>query len=187
MTHSSILERYLSLLTVANEQFPVLDLACGTGRNGLYLVKNNIPTTFSDIRSDALVTVKNNFVGEEFKGTKHLAKYWQIDFEQQDRQLLNDEKYTGVLVFNYLHRPLMSQIKNTVISGGFIFYETFTTNQSQYGRPSNPDFLLRPGELLEHFSGWKVHHHFEGDVDCIIENGNRKSKKAIAQLVAEKP
>ncbi|MFT5756624.1 MAG: tellurite methyltransferase [Alteromonadaceae bacterium] len=183
MTHSLLLERYLPLLNKANEQFPVLDLACGSGRNGLYLIKNSIQTVFSDIREDALISVKNNFVGEDIKRKNHLAQFWQIDFEQPNHHVLSNEKYTGVLVFNYLHRPLMPQIKNTVIPGGVIFYETFTTQQCQYGRPSNPDFLLKPEELLEHFSGWKIHHYFEG----VVNDRNSQSKKAIAQLVAEKP
>ena len=96
---------------------------------------------------------------------------------------LKKETYTGILVFNYLHRPLIVQIKNAIIPEGFIFYETFTSKQSQYGRPSNPNFLLNSGELLEWFAGWKIHHHFEGVVDC----ENNRSQKAIAQIVAEKP
>jgi SAM-dependent methyltransferase len=183
MKHSLLLEKHLPLLNKANEQFPVLDLACGSGRNGLYLVKNDIPTVFSDIKSDALVIVKSHFVREDLKRKNHLAQYWQIDFEQQSHHVLNNEKYTGVLVFNYLYRPLISQIKNTIIPGGCIFYETFTTKQSQYGRPSNPDYLLKSGELREHFSDWKIHYHFEG----VVDGGNGQSKKAIAQLVAEKP
>ncbi len=181
--HSLLLDKYISLFNNANEQFPVLDLACGSGRNGLYLVDHNISTVFSDIRNDALTAVKNNFNDEHLKEKRHLAKYWQIDFEQPSHQLLNNEAYSGVLVFNYLHRPLMAQIKNTIIPGGFIIYETFTHEQSKYGRPSNPDFLLRSGELLEHFSGWKIHHQFEG----VVDGQNNQSKKAIAQLIAEKP
>ena len=181
MTHSLLLEKYLPLLRKTNQQFPVLDLACGSGRNGSFLVNNNIPTTFADISDVALATVKSNFVNDKRK--EHLAKYWQVDFEQHPHQLLNREAYSGVLVFNYLHRPLMAQIKNAIIPEGFIFYETFTSKQSQYGRPSNPDFLLNSGELLECFSGWKIHHHFEGIVTC----ENNQSKKAIAQIIAEKP
>jgi SAM-dependent methyltransferase len=183
MKNSLLLEQYLPLLSKANEEFPVLDLACGSGRNGLYLVKNNIPTVFSDIKSDALVVIKNNFAKEELNRKNHLVQYWQVDFEQPNHHVLNNKKYTGILVFNYLHRPLIPQIKNAIIPGGFVFYETFTTKQSQYGRPSNPDFLLRSGELLEHFSDWKIHHHFEG----VVEGENSQTKKAIAQLIAEKP
>jgi len=183
MKYSLLLDEYLPLLKKANQQFPVLDLACGSGRNGLFLVENNIPTVFADIREAALAAIKDNLLSDELRDKAHLAKNWQVDFEDNDNDSLNKETYTGILVFNYLHRPLMAQIKNAIIPEGFIFYETFTSKQSQYGRPSNPDFLLNSGELLEHFSSWKIHHHFEGIVKC----DNSQSNKAIAQIIAEKP
>jgi len=183
MKHSLLLEQYLPLFTKCNEQVPVIDLACGSGRNGLFLVKNDIATIFADINVTALANIKKTFTDERYINKEHLAKYWQVDFEQDNAQLLHKDAYAGVLVFNYLHRPLMAQIKNTIIPGGFIFYETFTVKQSLYGRPNNPDFLLKSGELFEYFSGWKIHHHFEG----VVYNDSTQSKKAIAQIIAEKP
>lgn len=60
-----------------------------------------------------------------------------------------DEKFAGVIVTNYLHRPLMATLVACVAPGGAFIYETFAAGNEAYGRPSRPDFLLQPGELLE--------------------------------------
>jgi hypothetical protein len=54
-----------------------------------------------------------------------------------------------VVVTNYLHRPLMPTLVEAVAPGGWLLYETFAAGNERFGKPSNPDFLLRPGELLE--------------------------------------
>jgi hypothetical protein len=58
-------------------------------------------------------------------------------------------RYAGVVVTNYLHRPLLPTLVDTLAPGGVLIYETFAAGNERFGRPSNPDFLLRPGELLE--------------------------------------
>ena len=57
--------------------------------------------------------------------------------------------YAGVVVANYLHRPLFPDLLAALAPGGVLIYETFAAGNERYGRPSNPAFLLRPGELLE--------------------------------------
>jgi SAM-dependent methyltransferase len=57
--------------------------------------------------------------------------------------------YAGVVVANYLHRPLFSELIAALAPGGVLIYETFAAGNERYGRPSNPEFLLKPGELLE--------------------------------------
>jgi len=151
-------------------------LASGSGRNGLYLIDNKIPVIFSDIKSDALEITKSLIDSKN----SSLANFWQVDFEQGTNEL-KDKKFSGVLVFRYLHRPLFENIKQAIIPGGIIIYETFTHEQAQYGRPKNPDFLLTKGELTEQFKDWEILHQFEG----VIENEG--SKQAIAQIVAIKP
>jgi hypothetical protein len=64
-----------------------------------------------------------------------------------------------VVVTNYLHRPLMDALLASVAPGGVLIYETFAQGNGQFGKPSNPDFLLAPGELLDKVSragGWHV-------------------------------
>jgi SAM-dependent methyltransferase len=59
--------------------------------------------------------------------------------------------YDGIVVTNYLHRPLFPALAAALAPGGVLIYETFAAGNERFGKPSNPDFLLRPGELLEVF------------------------------------
>ena len=60
-------------------------------------------------------------------------------------------RFCGIVVTNYLHRPLFPHLAASLAEGGVLIYETFMLGNEKYGRPSNPEFLLRPGELLEAF------------------------------------
>ena len=88
--------------------------------------------------------------------------YWCVDFEQPETDPLGGRLFSSILVFRYLHRPLMPAIKSAVQPGGLVMYETFTTDQAALGRPSNPDFLLQPQELERVFQHWDILHLFEG-------------------------
>lgn len=61
--------------------------------------------------------------------------------------------FGAVVVTNYLHRPLFPYLLDALAPGGVLLYETFAAGNERYGRPSNPDFLLQPGELLERVRG----------------------------------
>ncbi len=185
MQRSSLIKKYLPQLQslMADKQSSMLDLACGGGRNGLYLVGNNIPVTFADIKVNALEQVKQSLNGASSE-KQQLAQYWQVDFEQSLISPLQGKSFASIMVFRYLHRPLFEQIKAAIKPSGMIIYETFTEQQARYGRPKNPDFLLRPGELLEQFSNWRILHSFEGVINTGV---NGETKQAIAQIVAIKP
>jgi hypothetical protein len=62
---------------------------------------------------------------------------------------LGTQRFAGIVVTNYLHRPLFPQIAAALQPGGVLLYETFGLGNEKFGRPSNQDFLLKPGELLE--------------------------------------
>jgi hypothetical protein len=102
-----------------------------------------------------------------------------VDLEQEGDNPLPMDTYGGILVFRYLHRPLIPCIKKSLRVGGLLVYETFTVAQTRFGKPRNPDFLLNPGELLEMFEDWEVVYCFEG----VKEDPTR----AVAQLVCRKP
>jgi len=182
LQHSPLIEKYLSQIKCvkADKQLPVLDLACGNGRNGLYLIENDISVTFADVNGEALAQVEQS-LNDLNAGKQKLAQCWQVDFEQAHLTTLQGELFSGVMVFRYLHRPLFEKIKAAIKPGGIIIYETFTEQQAQFGRPKNPDFLLKPKELIEIFSDWKILHSFEGVIDVA-----NNSKQAIAQIVAIK-
>jgi hypothetical protein len=63
------------------------------------------------------------------------------------------ERFAGIVVANYLHRPLFPHLLAALAPAGVLIYETFAVGNERFGRPSNPDFLLKPGELLEAFRG----------------------------------
>ena len=74
----------------------------------------------------------------------------QADLEA-DPWPLDDRRFDGIVVTNYLHRPLLPRL--VAATAGVLIYETFAIGNERFGRPSNPDFLLRPGELLEAVRG----------------------------------
>lgn len=156
---------------------PVLDLACGSGRNGLYLLDLGLSVVFADRQQSQL-----DEIASQCESNKR-ARIWAVDLEQPEGNPLAGRFFAAILVFRYLYRPLMKAIRESIQPGGLIVYETFTTEQPNYGRPSNPDFLLQPGELQETFAGWELLHSFEGISVC--ETSGRE--QAIAQIVARKP
>ncbi|MBL4821960.1 MAG: methyltransferase domain-containing protein [Colwellia sp.] len=183
LQHSALVSQYLKQLKIltATTARPVLDLACGSGRNGLYLIENDIPVTFADVNYAAIEQVQQY---ASLANNKQQADFWSVDFEQVGETPLAGKSFAAIMVFRYLHRPLFEQIKRAILPNGLIIYETFTTAQAQFGRPKNADFLLKAGELADIFADWQIIHCFEG----IVESANDNSQKqAIAQIVARKP
>lgn len=153
---------------------PVLDLACGTGANGLILVNQNIPVVFADRSSTALEAVKQQISKSDLPG-----RLWQVDLEEDGTNPFVGHHFSAIICFRYLHRPLFPALLDAVIPGGLVIYETFTTENRHFGRPNNPDFLLQPGELKELFGDWEVIHHYEGI--------QQHPERAVVQIVARKP
>lgn len=177
MTASNLIVDTLDNLRQLAGEHPVLDLACGSGRNGIYLVRQGLPVVFADRRQDQLDDIAHELQGNE------LAAYWAVDLEEPGRNPLTGRAFAAIAVFRYLHRPLLPAIRGAVLPGGLVIYETFTVDQPRFGRPTNPDFLLRHGELENTFDDWDILHSYEGVHTS--ETGGRE--QAIAQLVARKP
>ena len=117
----------------------ILDLACGGGRNGRHFLASGHAVTFLDKDIEALADLEDN----------PLAEIVCADLETGAPFPLQDHQFDGVVVTNYLWRDILSDICGAVAPGGLLIYETFGTGNEAYGRPRNPDFLLKPGELLE--------------------------------------
>jgi hypothetical protein len=73
----------------------------------------------------------------------------RTDLEDGSPWPFEDGRFSGIVITNYLHRPLFPYIFESLSSGGLLIVETFAHGNAQFGKPSNPDFLLAPGELLE--------------------------------------
>ena len=120
---------------------PVLDLACGGGRHGRYLLDRGYPVTLVDRDISKLADLKDNA----------MAKVFAYDLESGSPWPFADEEFSGVVVVNYLYRPLFPHLLASLRPSGVLIYQTFAQGNEKYGRPRNPDFLLRPDELLQEF------------------------------------
>ena len=120
----------------------VLDLACGGGRHSRWFAGRGHPVTAVD--RDPAISV---WADAETLVTPVIA-----DLENGEWPL-GGQTFGAVVVTNYLHRPLFPHILACVGPGGWLLYETFSAGNERYGRPSNPAFLLRSGELLETVAG----------------------------------
>jgi len=146
-------KKYAALIPVG----PVLDLACGNGRHGRYFLDRGYPVTFVDKDTSAindlsthknaeLITydLENSYL--ETNGLKN------SDLKRDILWPFKENQFSAIVVTNYLHRPLFPHLKTTVKRGGIIIYKTFSTGNEQFGRPRNPDFLLKENELRTEFS-----------------------------------
>ena len=174
MKPAQLLVDHINLFLEKTLAGPVLDLACGEGRNGIFLAQRGLKIVCCDISPRNLREAKNL---AERNGAS--IEVWQADLEKEGNNPLPKDTYGAILVFRYLHRPLIPCIKKALRNGGLLIYETFTIEQPRFGKPRNPDYLLETGELAEMFADWEVIHHFEG----IEENPIR----AVAQIVCRKP
>tara|TARA_B100000427_G_scaffold298821_1_gene280080 strand:+ start:217 stop:759 length:543 start_codon:yes stop_codon:yes gene_type:complete len=172
---SHLLKKHALLFRSLDEGSEVLDLACGGGRNGLFLTSYDISVTFVDNSEIALAEVYAKIRGKN----RDRHKCLRVDLEDGKHCLLDTQTFDAILVFNYLHRPLFPRIKSAISKGGLIFYETFTTEQKQFGRPKNPSYLLKDNELLKNFEDWEIIEYFQGV--------KSSPQRAIASLVARKP
>jgi SAM-dependent methyltransferase len=123
----------------------VLDVACGRGRHSRYLARLGLQVVAVDRDAEALATL----VDVPGVRTHH------ADLEAAAWPFIG-ARFDGVVVTNYLHRPLLEPMVASLAQDGILIYETFAQGNERYGRPSNQDFLLRPGELLEVARGLRV-------------------------------
>jgi len=120
----------------------VLDLACGGGRHARLFAALGHPVLAVDRSDSALLQSQ----GSGITGLR-------FDLEQEGAAAHTDwplvpDRFAGIVVTNYLHRPLFAPLLQSLVSGGVLIYETFAQDNGRFGKPSNPDFLLAPGELL---------------------------------------
>lgn len=118
----------------------VLDVACGGGRHALLFAGRGHPVDAVD-RDPAVVAALAAQAGRS--GINALC----ADIEQGPWPYAG-RQFAGIVVTNYLHRPLMPALMAALAPGGVLIYETFAQGNEAYGRPANPDFLLQRRELL---------------------------------------
>jgi SAM-dependent methyltransferase len=140
------------------ERGPVLDVACGAGRHAMLFAERGLEV-FAVDRDEQRLAAPVHFV--------------KADLEDGGPWPFQGRKFAAVVVTNYLYRPLFARLAESLEEGGVLIYETFMLGNERYGKPSNPNFLLRPGELLVAFAGLAVVAFEQGLVE--------RPKKAVVQ------
>jgi SAM-dependent methyltransferase len=120
----------------------VLDVACGNGRHARHFAALGHPVEAVD-GDPAKVALLAGTPGVSTRTADLEGASWPYP----------GERFEGIVVVNYLHRPLIPQLLASLAPEGILIYETFAAGNERYGRPSNPAFLLQPGELLEAVRG----------------------------------
>lgn len=114
----------------------VLDLACGTGRHAKFL---------ADLGYSVLAVDQDISGVSALNHPKITSKCLNLE---QDQWPLENRLFSGIVVTNYLYRPFIDHLPEMLENGGVLIYETFSVGNEIFGKPSNPNFLLKSGELL---------------------------------------
>jgi SAM-dependent methyltransferase len=147
-------ERFAGLVPTRGE---VLDVACGSGRHARLFAARGHVVTAVDRDAEKIAALR----GE--KGIEAVC----ADLEDRQSWPMAGRRFAGVVVTNYLYRPQLITLVNAVLPGGVLIYETFAAGNETFGKPGNPDFLLKRGELLEAVKGkLSVVAYEDGEVDA---------------------
>ena len=114
----------------------VLDLACGSGRHSELLASSGYQVLAVDQDVSSVDSLANPLITSKC-----------LNLEEAEWPLMDCE-FSGIVVTNYLYRPHLDQLPKMLVDGGVLIYETFALGNGDFGKPSNPNFLLNPGELL---------------------------------------
>jgi tellurite methyltransferase len=146
-----------------------LDVAMGAGHNAIYLAKRGFEVEGVDMSPETV------------SSALELALKSGVTLRTQVADLENNYRiekgaYEVIICFNYLQRSLIPQIRDGLRKGAMVVYETFIVDQAQFGKPKNPDYLLRHNEPLNMFRDLRCLRYREGIVG---------GPKAVASIIAE--
>jgi SAM-dependent methyltransferase len=148
-----------------------LDVACGRGRNAFWLAARGLAVDAIDRNPEAIAAVRQEAADRGLAVTARVA-----DLETSSSAPAQS-CYDLIVVVHYSHRPLLSRLFAALRPGGVLVYETFTRAQARRGKPTNPAFLLEPGELRVLTAGLVRLAEREGTFDG----------RDVASIVARKP
>lgn len=136
-----------------------LDVACGSGRHAVWLAESGLTTTAVDQDAAAIDSLNREAARRGLSLTARV-----VDLES-GQPCLEPASFDVIVVVHYLHRPLVPQLVAALRPGGVLVYETFTRAQALRGKPTNPAFLLEPGELESLVRPLEILARREGDYD----------------------
>ena len=148
----------------------ILDLAGGSGRHTRFLTQKGFK----------LLLLDNDIA--KAKDLQDVENIVLMEYDLEDGSTLPFPKssFQGVVVTNYLYRPIFPQLLNLLDDGGILIYETFAVGNEKYGRPTNPDYLLKSGELISLVSPQMRIIAYE---ECLVR---RPTKAYVQRLTAAK-
>ncbi len=136
-----------------------VDLACGEGRDAVFLAARGL--TVEAIDGSAIALAK----GQRLATTRGLTVTWcHLDLE--GGWLPERRTYALITCHNFLHRPLLAALPDALAPDGILVYATYLAGQERYGHPANPAHLLRPGELRHACTGLEILAYQEGATRC---------------------
>ena len=157
----------------------VLDLACGGGRHAKWLASRGHSVLAVDRDENALALAAGQGISTLHADLEKEGASWPFEAG----------RFAAIVVTNYLHRPLFRHIVASLAQDGVLIYETFAAGNELFGKPSNPDFLLQPGELLQLCAGLRIVAFEDGYVDqpkpamvqriCAIKPGKANSPERL--------
>lgn len=151
LTPSAWVTRFASLIAPAGR---VLDYACGSGRHARWLAQHGFRVDAVDRDGIAL---------QLLQGLPRLETR-ELDLEGEDWPF-ERAGYDGVVVCNYLYRPRFDAMLELLRPGGVLIYETFMAGNERFGKPSRPDFLLQPNELVHRLrEHWTIVAFEQGEI-----------------------
>ena len=145
----------------------ILDLAAGGGRHTRFFRDRGHVVTSVDKLLDGMADLREA-AGIELVEADLEAGAWPLP----------GRRFAGIVVVNYLHRPLLPLLADVLAPGGVLIYETFAVGQGEFGRPSGENYLLRPNELIAVFAPRLTIVAFEHGIDYA------PNPKAVQRLAA---
>ena len=112
----------------------ILDVACGSGRNTRFFLDHGHPVVAVDRNHPKVTAI-------------------EVDLEGDQPWPFQESRFAGIVVTNYLYRPLFPRFIESLDDNGILIYETFAKGNERFGHPKNPDYLLEDGELLQRLAG----------------------------------
>jgi tellurite methyltransferase len=154
-----------------------LDVAMGEGRNAIYLATRGFDVDGVDVDPGAVQRARSaaRKLGAPIRGV--------VGNVEDGTYIIPLEAYEVIAVFNFLHRPLFTDIRDGLKPGGVLVFQTYTTEQPRFGPPTDPAHLLRPGELEQVFDDWEILRLRQE----IEPAGPGRRARAVAGIVARKP
>lgn len=167
------------LVRAANGLAPgrALDIACGAGRHAIFLAERGWQVTAVDASG---VGIELTLKRARERGLKVDARVADLE---REGFAIDAAAYDLISVFYYLQRDLWTQIRAGLRPGGVVVAAIRLMGDDPRARPSNPAFLLRPGELRAEFRGWEIIHYHEGELQ---DDDPGCHHRPTAEIVARK-